>query len=461
MRGSRLGTYFLEVVHYIPLASPEPAIHKGASERPTTEVFALTDQCVQRTLQQNNMEAEIHDSMAMVLGGAPPEGFPCRSALQIPVAFSQMFLTKTWSTLAISPASKWDRDSDISDLLDHIRRYSKQVEGCSDIVAFMADAQAPSPDVYALLAQDLLSWSGCICASVDNPDEVRDQIHRYVLHLNTMHESHSHEAFMSHAWEVGTSKHGAYYNQQLQKFGQYRAAFLFSFNLRRAGLLKKALVGAVRCLPPFWSSTLEDMLKRGCLPSEATISRARLFLDVAFMLHWRQVWKTHMLCGPSSDSASGPSGQCSHPRPGVLYLLADSSPQGQQNWFMIEVFGIHSDKLPRAAELFQNLFELQFKASVEADELESSRDWVEELRSAIFHHTLVPTALGPRHGTLARKTHAWLHSLRLESDTWCEVQGLLQSVATITSDQGVEMGLNLVNVRLRDFSLLVAGMCRA
>ena len=131
-------------------------------------------------------------------------------------------------------------------------------------------------------------------------------------------------------------------------------------------------------------------------------------------------------------------------------MLADSRPQGRQNWFMVEVFGIHAEALPRAAELFEELYALQFRDGVGADELEISRGWVEELRSAIFHHTLVPTGLGPRRATLAHKTHALLRSIRLESENWSQVQDFLSSVATITSDQGVEMGLNLASARLQD-----------
>ena len=454
MRGSRLGTCFLEVVQYIPLPSPQPAIHKGAAERPNTEVSSLTDQCVQRLLDQGNMADENRDGLILHLGESPPEDFPCKSAFQVPIGLGQLFYVQRWSTLAVSPTSKWDRDSDIFDLLSRVRKCSKNIENCSAAVAFVAEAAGSSPvapNTYALLAQDLMSWSSSICASTDNPQETRDLIHRYVLDLNTAHESHSSEAFASYAWELGGAKHGKFYNQQLQAFGQYRAAFLlecvmFSFNLRRSGLLKKALIRAVRVLPPFWSSTLEDMLKGGCLPSEATISRARLFLDVAFMLHWQQVWKNQMLAGATLDSKSGP-GECKCP--GVLYLLADSSPQGQQNWFMVEVFGIHAEALPRAAELFEELYALQFRDGVGADELEIFRGWVEELRSAIFHHTLVPTGLGPRHATLAHKTQALLHSIRLESENWSQVQDFLSSVATITSDQGVEVGLNLASASCR------------
>ena len=129
-------------------------------------------------------------------------------------------------------------------------------------------------------------------------------------------------------------------------------------------------------------------------------------------------------------------------------MLADSSPQGQQTWFMIEVFGVHSSMLSKAARLFEDLCGLQVKETIHAHELEASCIWVEELRGCRFHHVLPPTALGPRHATLAHKAHALLHSVRLEAENWLHMQDILSSVACVTSDQGVEMGLNSAAAKL-------------
>ena len=184
MRGSRLGTCFLEVVHYIPLPVPEKAIHKGASERPNAEVFRLTEQCIQRMLSQGEgrMETNIHDAILMTVGSDPPKDYPCRSAFQVPVGISQPLFVKQWCTLAVSPTSKWDLDSDVLDLLERIRKYAKTLDASNSSMTFIADATSPvAASVYALLARDLESWSGCICASVENPEDTRDQIHRYVL----------------------------------------------------------------------------------------------------------------------------------------------------------------------------------------------------------------------------------------------------------------------------------------
>ena len=443
MRGSRLGTCFLQLVHFVPVPSPPKAIHKGASDNPLTEVFVLSDQCVERLFSQDGLKDDIQETLLRVLGELP-EAYPCKSALQVPIGLSQLFFVNTWSRVAISPASKWDSDSDIRDLLCRIRSYAKTLDGCNDAVAFLADSDGAAVgnahNLYAALARDLQSWCDCICEAADDPEETRNTIHNYVLHLNTVHESHSMESFASHTWQGAST--GSYYNKQLQSFGQYRAAFLlecvmFSLNLRRAGLLKKALISAANCLPAFWASTLSELLSSGCLPSESTVSRARLYLDVSFMQHWREEWKRHMgQLGTKVDD------------PAALFMLADSSPQGHQNWFMVEVFGVRAGMLSEAAKLFEDLYALQLKDSISSEELEKSRSWVEELRACKFHHVLPPSALGPRHATLSHKTHALLHAMRLEADGWGQVQRILSSVASITSDQGVEMGLNLVRARL-------------
>ena len=449
MRGRRLGTCFLELVTFIPIPTPEKAIHRGASERPITEVFSLTDSCVERLFKQGNVQSDVHSALFMTLGNVPVD-FPCSSAIQVPIGISQLFFVQKWKTLAISPTSKWDSSSDIQDLLVRIRNFAKTIDGCSEAVAFLAQSEnavegggagVNAHNVFALLARDLLRWCDSICSSSDDPEETQNLVHRYVLHLNTVHENYSKEAFESHIWDRGTlSRGGGFFNVSLQAFGQYRAGFLlecvlFSLNLRRSGSLKKALTNAARCLPAFWSSTLQELLQSGILPSEATVSRARLFLDVSFMMHWRRVWKQHV------HATSGD--------PGVLFLLAASSPQGQQNWLMIETFGLHAGMAARAMKLFEQLYALQLHIGpIPEDVLEKSLALVEDLRSCRFHHVLPPTALGPRHATLAHKTHALLHSLRLESESWAHVQQILGHVISITSDQGVEMGLNSVSARL-------------
>ena len=451
------------MVHYVPLPVPEKANHKGAVEHPNTEIFTLTEQCVQRMLAQESVQDNIHDVLLMALGTEVLEDFPKQSAFQLPIGMSQLICLSRWKTLAVPPNSRWDRDSDIYDLLLRIRRISKSFPGGNELVSFTLQQAGQTetlaaPSMYVQLAQDLMAWTDSICASADSADETRDSIHRYVLFLNSTHAAHSADMFVSHAWEGGGNS-GKHYNRELQSFGQYRAAFLlecvlFSLNLRRSGLLQKALQGGVRCLPPFWGATLQNMLQSSCLPSEAKLSRSRLFLDVSFMLRMKEFWRKLVVRPPGAavrDScSSGSTGVQEDDAGGVLYMLADSSPQRHQNWFMVEVFGVYAKQLDKCASCFEKLHALQFQESLGADVLEASLQWVEELRSCRFHHILPPTALGPRHATLSHKTHALLHALRLECDSWSHVQQLLDCVVTFTSDQGVEMNLNMAAASLED-----------
>eukprot|EP00959_Pyramimonas_sp_CCMP1952_P031485 660324-Pyramimonas_sp.AAC.1 len=71
---------------------------------------------------------------------------------------------------------------------------------------------------------------------------------------------------------------------------------------------------------------MDTVLSGTMWPSPATISRARLYLDVAWMLHMSGV---HL-------------GIVKHN--GVLFPMFDSSPQGGRNWCLMEYTHISDDR---------------------------------------------------------------------------------------------------------------------
>ena len=448
MRGARLGTVFLEVVRFIDLPNPEKAVHMGGAERPSTEVFSLTRACVQRMMNQSvrevaegeplTMRDEILDSLYRVLGGPPPEDYPTQSALQVPIGLLHLLSAKQWNTLAISPASKWDEDSDVHDLISNIRTFASAVPSRGEVVTFHMEPSEQQGVVeqvvlYEKLSSDLCRWSDAICAAEEDPDETRNLIQSYVVFLNSVHEAHSRDATERHNWDTSlVRKAGGSFNKELQAFCQYRASFLlqcvlFSLKLKSSSLLCKAMKLAMRCLPPYWSAVLESVISSKVMPSAATLCRARLFLDVSFMLMMQSWFESQVEAGS------------------VFYLLADSSPQGQQNWLMIETFGVRGPCLARCSCLLEKLYMMRSQdGPVPIDSLEASLDWVRELQDASFHHVFPPSALGVKHATLAHKAHALCHSLRLETSSWRDTQNLLDNTVTLTSDQGVESGLNQV-----------------
>lgn len=116
---------------------------------------------------------------------------------------------------------------------------------------------------------------------------------------------------------------------------------------------------------------------------------------------------------------------------------------------MTEYFGVQGEKLLHAADLVRCNASFKDMADLSRSDLEANLDNMDEVQAVCFHHTCPPTALGLRHATLAHKVHAILHSFRLESSSWSSVQGLLDCIFAITSDQGTESEVSLATVPLQ------------
>ena len=91
-------------------------------------------------LQQENMRVDIEEALLMTLLERVSD-YPVHSAIQLPVGICRLIDTGQWKTLAFSPASKWDRDSDIYDLLQTIRAHAVTLPGCNEQTSFIADLQ--------------------------------------------------------------------------------------------------------------------------------------------------------------------------------------------------------------------------------------------------------------------------------------------------------------------------------
>ena len=144
---------------------------------------------------------------------------------------------------------------------------------------------------------------------------------------------------------------------------------LFALHLKESSSVARALRRAFAILPDYWCKTLETCFSMESIPSAATISRARLYLDTAYMGFMRKEFSRLI----ASDS--------------VFFLLMDSSPQGFQNWMMSEVFGIEGCELLKVMSMFFDCCE--FGSSVEAGDLEPDAeeladflDYTEQIRRA-------------------------------------------------------------------------------
>jgi hypothetical protein len=428
LRGGELGTSLVVVEQFIPLAALEEAIHQGGAERATTEVFSLTEQCCERMLSSRSLTGHvIRGTLArwrLNLGvSLHPTGCP-RSALQVAIGLVHLLRAECWSHFALSPKTRWDRFSDISGLHTFVREQASTCDNAGEILASVvppAELQ-PNHSMFSALADDLCKWVGGITSVSDDPDDSIMQLEQYIIWLNSMREVHSTKHLKEHAWERAKTAAGRY-NKATHSFGRYRSAFLlqcvlFSFSLKSSSTIAQSLLRAFAVLPPFWTETLKALFTAELIPSGPVMCRARLYLDASLMKVMRDKHRELVM----QDVA--------------LYVLIDSSPMGLQNWEMTESFGMHGQLIRNAVAKVEQIMRLQIGEVASLLDLVASIGALDEIRSACYHHVFPPTALGVRHATLTHKTHAVLHSFRLESHTWNDVQALLDKTFSITSDMG-------------------------
>ena len=73
------------------------------------------------------------------------------------------------------------------------------------------------------------------------------------------------------------------------------------------------------------------------------------------------------------------------------------------------------------------------------------------IRAAQLHHILPPIALGVRRGSVLHKVHAVLHRLRLEAESFMDVQRMLDATHSITADLGAEAEIVRLSVNASAF----------
>ena len=239
----------------------------------------------------------------------------------------------------------------------------------------------PSNQLFTALAEDLCQWASSIVSASSDPELTTNDLEQYVIWLNSLREATcSKRRTADHAWEKQSSSfsgraggRGAF-NPSTGTRGRYRTMFLiqcllFALHLKESSSVARALRRAFAILPDYWCKTLETCFSMESIPSAATISRARLYLDTAYMGFMRKEFSRLI----ASDS--------------VFFLLMGSSPQGFQNWMMSEVFGIEGSELLKVMSMFFDCCE--FGSSVEAGDLEPDAeeladflDYTEQIRRA-------------------------------------------------------------------------------
>jgi hypothetical protein len=199
---------------------------------------------------------------------------------------------------------------------------------------------------------------------------------------------------------------------------------LFAGGVKDASSINELVAQALRILfSPGFAEVMMKSLSQCPLPSGSTVSRARLWLDCAFILYRRM---------ESVDFGLMLN---------AIYLKLDASPQAGRDWLMIKCREV---KVSVLNILLGIVFDLISEPLANNASVMDIRAWsakCAQVAQAFSSHTFVPVALGMRRASLRHKLAAMLWCVYIESVGLREIIGFLTSVIAITTDQGTEAGL--------------------
>ena len=207
--------------------------------------------------------------------------------------------------------------------------------------------------------------------------------------------------------------------------------------------LKRVLYSIVTAIFPALRTFVRKMLDGCALPGKSSITRARLSMDVAYMLHMREEFVESLTLMLKGDMATLDMGKV-----GFRTMLADGSPQGGKEFLLIESVHTWASDIVRIGNAVATLARHSAVLSGMLDdtdeqlevspEMEAVLDANKIIRTAVVRHNLVPMVLGARALTVLHKLQALCHAAWLETGSMATLLGYLTSVSCWCTDGGTE-----------------------
>ena len=167
-----------------------------------------------------------------------------------------------------------------------------------------------------------------------------------------------------------------------------------------------------------------DLAKHIHFPRTTTLARAATYLDFAYMMLCREDFKRE---------------------PHLLYVWADSSPQGGREWFMSMHACVAQGSVVDTFKVVNQLIRARpdLADHVESEELDFDElmHCNSTLQANLWHHKNIPVAMGSGRTRLEDKTSCLLHAMALESASRDDLAHPLKHVVAVTSDMGTELQL--------------------
>jgi hypothetical protein len=363
---SRRGSVFIRVLEVAPLSNPTTPIIQGGkslgnavtcqlAEAWTTTALAGTvvgGGTVQSVLE--GWRGRYPNAFDMLVGGLPRAGVcqPTLVALMLGHGQLNQFLVRHDQRYAAEPY--------LSGMVSKIRAASKatllDARGNEDQQFFESQLQqdlVPEPldrDMFIQIGDSLRSYLDDLRKQL-LPDggarqpQIQEEIkklQRQIVWLQAQHTASSDDKFIDMRLQRRRGGLGTW-SEELGIMVAYKPAFLLecimlAFHLRNTSDLAGAVSGVMGLLPDFWTKTIVQKFEQAALPSASTLSRARLYVDAAFMLLMREKHDS-LLSDPDLK----------------LFIKIDSTPLAGNNWEVVEYEAVHGENLVRAGDLASSL----------------------------------------------------------------------------------------------------------
>ena len=291
---------FFKIVSVACLQNPVDVTHRGQSFQKFV-AFELISECVERALAQHTSQgstaAEVCQQWKNAYGPAIQnlldEANPS-SCLQLPCHIAALASKGLWDYLAFPESSRFDRSSDIYRLREQMLAALQGVQNSDHLRQETLESVKRdgilNHNMFRTIAESLINWSTAIVSAAANDDDKQERtlrLEQMVAWLEAIEKATDESQLLES--RLSTRQFGDW-NDELCKFTTYKSGFLLerlvlTFGLRSASTFADTVKQAIRLLPPAWSSTLTSLMQADhSMPSAATLSRARLYIDVGFMI---------------------------------------------------------------------------------------------------------------------------------------------------------------------------------
>lgn len=210
--------------------------------------------------------------------------------------------------------------------------------------------------------------------------------------------------------------------------------------LRNRGNVKAAVMRGIQAVFPDQSPEYLENLVGDCpIPHRSTVGRHLVQVDAALCCHWRQ----RLI---QSDD--------------VVYLWADSSPQGGVDWLLSIVQLIKASDLEACAQAARYLCASvdEFERAVQQDDDDLQEHIARErhrcgdlLRSSVVWHRQIPTGLGSGCSTVDHKCKCIVHKFLVETQSVEHLTDVMSRVRAVCVDMGTEMGVADIACQSREY----------